>query len=376
MSNSDKIFTVIGARPQFVKAAALNRAIQNYNMTHPDKQLKSCWIHTGQHYDNNMSQVFFDELDIPKPDYHLGISSGSHGVMTGTMLASIEKILVKEEPKLVIVFGDTNSTLAGALAAVKLHIPVVHIEAGLRSFNKKMPEEINRITTDHCSQALLTPSESSKQQLIKEGISNTSIYNVGDIMYDAVLYYKEKAKNTSSILERLNLKKKKYALATIHRQENTDNSETLSAIFHGLIKIASQTPIVLPLHPRTKEALIRAKLLEEVQKHLKIIDPIGYLDMIALLSNSSTLLTDSGGMQKESFYLKVPCLTLRPETEWIELLIGQINQLVNINSHSILKAFQSIQNTNIEWPKSPYGDGNTGDKIIPILRHTIEAGYQ
>ena len=272
-------------------------------------------IHTGQHYDNEMSAIFFDELEISYPEYNLDIGSASHGTQTGRMLEAVERVLIQEKPDWVLVYGDTNSTLAGALAAVKLHIPVAHIEAGLRSFNRQMPEEINRVLTDHISELLFVPTKTALANLIREGIQENRVKLVGDIMYDAALFFGIKAEKKSNILERLQLSKKGYILATVHRAENTNDYYRLRAIFEGLVEVAGDIKIVVPLHPRTYYALKRWNLLEKANRHLQLIEPVGYLDMIMLEKNAVMIATDSGGVQKEAYFYKIPCITLRNETE-------------------------------------------------------------
>ncbi|HBC32303.1 MAG TPA: UDP-N-acetylglucosamine 2-epimerase (non-hydrolyzing) [Clostridiales bacterium] len=325
-----KIVTIIGARPQFIKAATVSRAIAEYNnsLTKGQEPIEEFLVHTGQHYDENMSDVFFEELDIPQPDYHLGIGSASHGAQTGRMLEGIEKVLLKKEPDRVLVYGDTNSTLAGALAAAKLHIPVAHVEAGLRSFNRQMPEEINRVLTDHIADMLFTPTQTAVKNLKNEGISEEKIFLVGDVMYDAALYYGKRVTEKSNILEQNHLQPRQYILTTIHRAENTDDPVRLRAIFEGLSQVAEEIPVVLPMHPRTRVALIREGLYETVIRSLIVIPPVGYLDMVMLEKNARLIATDSGGVQKEAYFYRVPCITLRGETEWVELVEAGWNVLV------------------------------------------------
>jgi UDP-GlcNAc3NAcA epimerase len=362
-----KIATIIGARPQFIKASAVRRAIEKSNSSLGGNDIQEIIIHTGQHYDANMSQVFFDELKIPQADYHLGIGGVSHGMMTGKMLQEIEPILTREKPEWVIVYGDTNSTLAGALAAIKLHLPVAHIEAGLRSFNRKMPEEVNRIIADNCADLLFTPTPKATQQLIKEGVSFEKICQVGDVMYDVSLFYRQQAKEKSQILSHLNLQAKEYVLATIHRQENTDDIVRLEQVFRGFIKVATQLPVVIPLHPRTKYALQKMNFYEEIKQTLVLIDPVGYLDMIQLESEAKVIFTDSGGIQKEAFFFNVPCLTLRDETEWVELIEHGFNQLIPISAEAIFEAFQHSCQRLPLTTLNLYGEGNASDKIVSCL---------
>ena len=323
-------------------------------------------VHTGQHYDENMSDVFFEELEIPHPDHHLGIGSGSHGTQTGRMLEAAERVLLAEEPDLVVVYGDTNSTLAGALAAVKLHIPVAHVEAGLRSFNRRMPEEINRVFTDHASDLLFTPTEIATENLRREGISAESIYRVGDVMYDAALFYADKAKEKEEILKRLQLEPKGYVLATVHRAENTDDLGRLRAIFEGLERVADSSPVIMPLHPRAKKKLSR---LGSRNSKIRYLDPVGYLDMISLEKNAAVIATDSGGVQKEAFFYRVPCVTLREETEWTETVASGWNTLAPPDPLGIYEAIKSA-----EPPASAppfYGDGTAARHIVEILQRYI-----
>lgn len=358
-----KIITVIGARPQFIKAANFSRALQN----HPDSQFSEVILHTGQHFDSNMSEVFFTELQIPNPHYNLDIHGGTHGEMTGKMLIEIEKVFIKENPDWVLVYGDTNSTLAGALAASKLHIPVAHVEAGLRSFNKKMPEEVNRILTDQMSTFLFTPTLTARHNLLSEGVPEANIINVGDIMYDAALFYGEQSEQRSFILKNLQLETKKYILATCHRAENTDTESRLKALFLGLSMVAETIPVVMPIHPRTLSKIQSADWFDEISKNLKVIQPVGYLDMISLEKNAALIATDSGGVQKEAFFYKVPCITLRDETEWTELVDSQWNTLCppmdkEFVSQTILSSLNK-QGQNV----MPYGRGNAAELILKQL---------
>ena len=357
-----KIATVVGARPQFIKAAALNRTLQK-----GISSVQEILIHTGQHYDSNMSEVFFQEMEIPRPHYHLGIGGCTHGAMTGRMLEALETLLIKEKPDWVLVYGDTNSTLAGALAAVKLHIPVAHVEAGLRSFNRKMPEEINRILTDQCSDLLFTPAINATQQLLQEGIPSHKIVQVGDIMYDSVLYYQQKAKACGKILEKLSLSNKGYALATIHRAENTDDDRRLEEIFFGLNAISERLPVILPLHPRTRKIIENLGWLEKFHEHFNVIEPVGYFDMLLLESHSKLILTDSGGVQKEAYFFKVPCLTLRDETEWVELVACGVNKLVFPDRNEMVKAFDEMVEIPFTCDMGIYGHGDASSKILQSL---------
>lgn len=359
-----RILTVVGARPQFIKAAALHRALD----ARPN--VEQILIHTGQHYDPNMSDVFFDELEIPAPDYQLGIGSGSHGAQTGQMLEKIEDVLLQRRPDWVVVYGDTNSTLAGAVAAVKLHLPLAHVEAGLRSFNRRMPEEINRVLTDHASDLLLAPTTAAVDNLNDEGITPEAIHLVGDVMFDAALFYAEKAQRQSDILARWNLKSHQYVLATVHRAENTDELSRLRAIVEGLGEIAKQLPVVLPLHPRTRAALAREGLLESAQTHLRIEEPVGYLDMVRLERDARLIVTDSGGVQKEAYFCRVPCVTLREETEWKELVEAGWNRLVSPQNADLVR--QGVTSM-LEAPPPQettdglYGGGDAAGSIAKLL---------
>lgn len=358
---SKKIVTIVGARPQFIKAAAVSREI----LKHPG-QLEEVMVHTGQHYDPNMSQVFFDELEIPAPRYNLEVSGGSHGAMTGRMLEGIERILLDEKPDWVLIYGDTNSTLAGALAAAKLHIPVAHVEAGLRSFNMRMPEEINRILADRVSNLLLCPTDVAIQNLAREGVIQ-GVQNVGDVMYDVALYYRERARVGSSILQTLGLEEKAFALATCHRAENTDDPVRLEGIVSGLAQIASDMPVVLPLHPRTRK-LLQQFGLERHLTALTVVEPLPFLDMVALEQAARVILTDSGGVQKEAFFYRVPCITMRDETEWVETVESGWNRLVGADFNLIVDAVDiALSGSVTDMKFSPYGDGRAAEKIFKHL---------
>ena len=349
-----KIATIIGARPQFIKASMVSKEISKHN------SIKEIIIHTGQHFDKNMSHVFFEEMGIPAPNYNLNIHSLSHGAMTGRQIEEIEKLLIKENPDWVMAYGDTNSTLAGVLAAVKLHIPIIHIEAGLRSFNRKMPEEINRIICDQISNLLLCPSKTAVVNLNNEGIT-VGVHNVGDVMYDASLHFSQVSENKSHILNHLDLEPQKYILATIHRSENTDFRNRLENIFSAFSK--APFPVVIPMHPRTKKKLIEFNI--PLNGQIKPIDPIGYLDMIMLEKNAEKIATDSGGIQKEAYFFGVPCITLRDETEWIELVNCRANILVGSSRKKISEAL----NTKIKFEVDEiYGDGYSAKKIIKIIK--------
>lgn len=358
-----KILTIIGARPQFIKAATVSRALQTSG------QIKEVIIHTGQHFDKNMSDVFFEEMQIPKPDYNLNINSLSHGAMTGKMLEGIEQILLEEKPHCVVVYGDTNSTIAGALAAKKLHIPVAHVEAGLRSFNMKMPEEVNRILTDRISELLYCPTNNAVKNLQAEGFSNfhCRIEKVGDVMQDAAMFYREKSVQTSSIIASLNLSDKPYLMVTIHRAENTDHHERLSRIVEGLNTLAKKYKIVLPLHPRTKKYLEQHKLALAFTP----IAPVGYLDMIQLLSNASIVITDSGGVQKEAYFFRRHCITVRDETEWTELVEAGCNTLLSPKEEDIVSVVENKLAQPFTARENLYGDGKASEKIVASLQNYL-----
>ena len=367
-----KVLTVIGARPQFIKAATVSRELrQTMNMS-------EVLVHTGQHFDENMSQVFFDELDIPKPDYNLGIGGGSHGQNTGRMIESIESAIVDEKPDLVLVYGDTDSTLAGALAAAKLHIPVAHVEAGLRSYNRRMPEEINRILTDQLSTILFCPTQTAVSNLESEGFphrlardSKQIIANVGDVMYDAALYYASMTIGRSSILEKLTLSSKQFVLATVHRAENTDNLDKLSAIMDALSLVGKEIPVILPLHPRTKKKFeaLEPHRTAHYSSHITFLPPLGYLDVVMLEKHAAVIATDSGGVQKEAFFHDVPCVTLREETEWVELVDLGWNRLVSPDSvQAMVAAIMEAMASRPAIGAKPYGSGNSAGLIVDFLQ--------
>ncbi len=349
-----KIVTIVGARPQFIKAAVLSRIIAE------KEKIKEVLVHTGQHFDKNMSAIFFDEMQILKPIYNLGINTMNHGAMTGLMLQKIEEILIKEQPNLVVVYGDTNSTLAGALAAKKMNIKVAHIEAGLRSFNMEMPEEINRILTDRISDLLCCPTENAIKNLKQEGFNNfdCKVMQTGDIMKDAVEFYSIMASEKSSIITDSNLKQDKFVLATIHRQENTNSLEKLKAIFKGLESINQKVKVVMPIHPRTKAILEQNNL----KFNITFIQPVGYFDMLQLLTYCNLVVTDSGGLQKEAFYNKKACVIAREETEWVELVENNFAVVCGANSGKIKDAFEFFQNVDLDFDKPLFGD-NVGEKI-------------
>lgn len=371
LNDNLKIATIIGARPQFIKAATISRAI-SMNNNGAATSITETIIHTGQHFDDNMSEVFFRELEIPKPDYNLGIGGGSHGQNTGRMIEAIEGVIVNGKPDWVLVYGDTDSTLSGALAASKLHIPVAHVEAGLRSYNRIMPEEINRILTDQLSTILFCPTKTAVDNLGKEGLphqlSSTTrqlVTNVGDVMYDAALFYGTKAEEKSHIMQLLNLESKNFALATIHRAENTDDPTRLLGIMEALNEIAKESPVVMPLHPRTREKL---KLLNSTDHPslITFIDPLGYLDMVMLEKNARVIITDSGGVQKEAYFHGVPCVTVRDETEWVELIEAGVNRIAGTGKESIVEAYKKMKDKFIETERL-YGDGITSEQIVSIL---------
>ncbi len=351
-----KFVTIVGARPQFIKAAPLRAALAT--------RVRDVLVHTGQHYDASMSDVFFKELALPAPDYHLGIGGGLHGAQTGAMLEAIERVLLAEQPDTVIVYGDTNSTLAGALAAAKLHIPVAHVEAGLRSFNRTMPEEINRIVADHLSSLLFAPSDLSRQQLAREGITR-GVHVVGDIMYDAVLRNRPRAAAVSRYPDAAGCTPGEFYLCTIHRADNTDRIENLSALMDAINRL--DRPIVFPVHPRTRKQLAAFGLTPG--PNVRVLDPVGYLDMLQLLAASRGVLTDSGGIQKEAYYLGVPCITLRTETEWLETVTAGWNCLVGTDPEAILSAVRNLDARRAP-PAPVYGSGNTADRIAAILTET------
>ena len=356
-----KLVTIIGARPQFIKAAAVSNSIKNHNTEAKNNIIQEVIVHTGQHFDPNMSNVFFDEMKIPKPDYLLNINSLSHGAMTGRMLEEIEKVLKKENPDWVLVYGDTNSTLAGALAASKLHIKVAHVEAGLRSFNMKMPEEINRILTDRISSLLFCPTETAVNNLEKEGYNkwNNRIVKSGDVMLDAALFFAEHSKKPQFKIP------ENFILCTIHRAENTDDLSRLTSIIAALNIIAEEQAIILPLHPRTKKILRNNSI--SISSNITLIPPVGYLEMVYLLNNCSLVMTDSGGLQKEAFFFSKFCLTMRDETEWVELVDNKVNYLVGANKELILNTYGKIKDFKGNFDKPLYGKGDASVKIINCL---------
>jgi UDP-GlcNAc3NAcA epimerase len=394
-----KIVTIVGARPQFIKAAAVSRAIEAFNRRGPRRRIQEILVHTGQHYDDVMDRVFFEELEIPRPRHHLGVGSGPHGKQTARMMEGIESVLQKEKPDLVLVYGDTNSTLAGTLTAVKLNLPVAHVEAGLRSYNRVMPEETNRVLTDHLSRFLFCPTAVSVQNLVKEGIRNsreTVVRQVGDVMYDSMIYYSKIAEQKSSILKDLNLlpnaphfalrheprgvhgspephmvqgefRTPNYYLATLHRAENTDNPEKLGSIVRALSRIGRKAVVVLPLHPRTRKMMKAYHLLPNVQG-LMLIEPLSYLNMVKLMKHSKAVFTDSGGVQKEAYWLRVPCFTLREETEWVETVKSGWNVLVGTEEKRILSTVRTLdEEKGRRRSQALFGNGKASEEIIQTL---------
>jgi len=373
-----KIATVVGARPQFIKVGAVCRAIEKHNRHASSKnRIDEILVHTGQHYDYLMDKVFFEELELRKPVYHLGVGSGSHAQQTGMMLERLEPVLEKEKPDGVVVYGDTNSTLAGALTAAKLNIPVVHVEAGLRSYVRSMPEEINRVVTDHLSTFLFCPTNQAVKNLAKEGIkpgAGKIVRNVGDVMYDSILYYSKIAEKKLTILKDLGflapsseLRTPNYYLVTLHRAENTDDPKKLKSILKALNEIGRKIPVVLPLHPRTKKMIHTFCLLPR-GRNIKLIDPVSYFDMLSLERQAKAILTDSGGVQKEAYWFRVPCFTLREETEWVETVRSGWNVLVGAATRRIVKEVNSLpgRKPSQKW-KEIFGDGRASQRIVQTL---------
>jgi len=365
---SMKVTLVLGTRPQIIKSAPLICLANN------DPEIELSIVHTGQHYDYEMTKIFFEEFNLPEPTVNLNVGSGTHAQQTAKIMIRLEKILLKQKPDLVIVPGDTNSTLAGALTAAKLHIPVAHIEAGARSYDMRMPEEVNRRLTDHCSTLLFTPTENCTKNLLKEGIEEKKIYQTGDTMYDVLLRELPKAEKTT-ILEKLGLEPKTYVLLTAHRPENVDNLENLKNIIEAAIKL-KPIIVVFPIHPRTQKQLRKMKLYKKIEKekHIIMIKPQGYHETIKLIKNAKLILTDSGGMQKEAFWLKIPCLTLRETTEWPETMILGANSLVGTNVQKIIEKFNDIMNKekeiveNLKDLPNLFGKGEASQKIIEIIK--------
>jgi UDP-GlcNAc3NAcA epimerase len=354
-----KILTVVGARPQFIKAGALSREFRK----HPE--IKEIIVHTGQHFDQNMSDVFFDEMQIPKPQYRFESGNMGHGSMTGSMLADIEKVLLQEKPDFVLVYGDTNSTLAGALAAAKLHIKVIHVEAGLRSFNMRMPEEINRILTDRISNILFCPTDTAIANLKNEGFDNFGIQIIksGDVMQDAALFYAKQSSKHSEIIEKLHLHEGKFILCTLHRAENTDDLQRLNAITRALNKIHEDTEVIVPLHPRTQKVLN----INDIKPAFRIIDPVGYFDMIRLLQQCRMVITDSGGLQKEAYFFQKQCITVRDQTEWVELAEQGVNIITGADELKIMDAFHKLKDKAFMADPNLYGEGKACQKICNFL---------
>lgn len=371
-----KIISIVGARPQFVKAVSVSGAIREFNKNKSVPRIEEMIIHTGQHYDYGMNGVFFKEFRLKRPDHNLGVGSQSHGRQTAMMLERIEPVLVKERPDMVLVYGDTNSTLAGALAAKKLDILLAHVEAGLRSYNMGMPEEVNRVIADRISDILFCPSENAVKNLHLEGIMDSRppkfprVFNVGDVMYDTALSFLAIAKKRSAVLDKLSLKPKSYYLATVHRAENTDNKARLRSILNILDRIADKkSPVIFPAHPRT-EKIMKALKYKPCSRSFRIIEPVSYLDMLMLEKNSKAVLTDSGGVQKEAYFLKVPCLTLRGETEWVETVKAGFNVVTGINEKRIEKALNIPIKLKIKQPEA-YGNGNASRKIVRIISRIL-----
>lgn len=391
-----RIASVVGARPQFIKLAPLASAIQAHSAASPFP-IEHVVIHTGQHYDHQMDAVFFTELGIPPPDHHLGVGSGSHGRQTGEMIARVEDVLVKEKPDIVVVFGDTNSTLAGAVAAAKLRVPVAHVEAGLRSFNRNMPEEINRVLTDHCSDVLFCPTRNAAENLQREGLRNCFdllpgggadihgdigsknlfpvVVAVGDIMYDLIIQKSGVAEQGSDVLDRNSLVSGGYFLLTLHRSENVDNRERLEHILAAMCEVhASIAPVVFPIHPRTKKALSDNNSFQGLLSRMNILDPpLGYFDMLVIEKNAKKIFTDSGGVQKEAFFFRVPCITLREETEWPETIEAGANILVGSRSAAIVSEAKKNEERRISWDCGSFGGGDASQLIVQYLSRIIDA---
>ncbi|HEX7892060.1 MAG TPA: UDP-N-acetylglucosamine 2-epimerase (non-hydrolyzing) [Ramlibacter sp.] len=355
-----KIVTVVGARPQFIKAAAVSRVIRGEYAGRVEEVL----VHTGQHYDSNMSAVFFEELGIPAPGHHLEISGGGHGAMTGRMLQALEGVLAQEKPDWVLIYGDTNSTLAAALAAVKMHIPVAHVEAGLRSFNMRMPEEVNRIVADRVSTLLFCPTRVAVDNLRDEGVTR-GVHLVGDVMFDVSLYYRDLARRSSDALQRFGLQEGGYVLTTCHRAENTDDPQRLAAILGALGEVAEHLPVLLPVHPRTRN-IIRERDLASLLGKVQVVEPLSFMDMVRLEQSARVVVTDSGGVQKEAFFYQVPCVTMRDETEWTETVDLGWNRLVGADRQRIVAAVREAKRPSGAQAR-PYGDGQASRAIIEQL---------
>ena len=378
-----KIITIVGARPQIIKAAAISRAIAARNM------VEEIIIHTGQHYDDNMSEIFFRELGIPLPNINLKVGSGSHGEQTAIMIEKIEKVLIEEKPNAIVVYGDTNSTLATAVAASKIHVPIVHVEAGLRSFNKKMPEEVNRIMCDHVSTLLFSPTNTGLSNLINEGFNlnsdgnatmdNPQIYHCGDVMYDNSIYFSALSDKQSNLINDLGIEENKFILSTVHRNDNTDNVENLQNIFQSFIEIGQmyQLPIILPLHPRTSkmmEKILPKELLIKIResKYIRIIPPASFLDIISLEKNCKLVITDSGGVQKEAYFFKKPCIILRPQTEWVEIVETGSAVITDANKQKIIAAVADFfSNKKLDFPPV-FGDGKAAEFIVDEITKQLK----
>jgi len=355
-----KIVSVVGTRPQLIKASAFSSELGNHSI------FKDVLVHTGQHFDHNMSDIFFDEFGLAHPDYNLGIGGGSHGENTGRMIEAIEAILVDEKPNLVVLYGDTDSTLSGAIAAVKLNVNIAHIEAGVRSYNKTMPEEVNRILTDHSSSILFAPSKIACDNLVKEGINTSNIFNFGDVMLDVFLKYQSLSRNLN-LLDKFNLKNKEYILLTLHRKENVDDASSLLNIFKAFDSFGK--PVIFPIHPRTKKRLLDFKI--KVPDIIQITEPLNYSDLYLLQENAFVIATDSGGIQKEAYFHKVPCIVIRNDTEWPELINLGANVLVGTEIRRILLALETNNKKNIEWDSKVYGKGDAAKKIVAFIKDFI-----
>jgi len=351
-----KIVSIVGARPQFIKCAPVSRELR--------KEHEEILVHTGQHYDHGMSAVFFEELAIPEPDYNLGIGSGTHGRQTGAMLGAIEDVLEKEEPEIVLVYGDTNSTLAGALAAAKMHVPVAHVEAGLRSFDRRMPEEVNRVLTDHASDIRFCPTATAVRNLAAEGVTE-GVFLVGDVMVDAMNHNRAIAEERSRILEDAGVRPGEYLVVTVHRPSNTDSRENMAAIIGALGEAG--VPVVFPVHPRTRKFLLGYDLLAAMPENIRITEPLGYLDMLRLMAHAKKILTDSGGVQKEAYMLGVPCITLRENTEWVETVEDGWNVLVGADTNRIVAETEKAGDARRRH-SARFGDGHAAERIAAIIR--------
>lgn len=358
-----KLISMVGARPQFIKAAAVSRALAQ------TPRVQEILVHTGQHFDAEMSQVFFNELEIPRPRYNLGIGGGSHGQNTGRMIEALEGVLLAEKPQWAMVYGDTDTTLAGALAAVKLHIPLAHLEAGLRSYNREMPEEINRVLTDHAAQVLFAPSARAVENLAVEGIQGEAVRRVGDVMYDAALFYAEKAERQSTVLSDMGLTPGGYILATVHRPQNVDDPGNLANIMQALRALTADLPVVFPVHPRTRGKLSGNQPPAGLKHPLRLIPPVGYLDMVMLEKNAGVIVTDSGGVQREAFFHKVPCVILRQETEWVELVESGWSRLARVEDPADMVAkVREAGESSPSRDEFPYGRGDAANRVAEFFK--------